>query len=117
MGRLFSSSINVGAELVSTAYSKRSIFIVPEGAMRFCAEMALTTSTGERPLACKRVQVKVHLNLALLAAVGKGRLRAFDGGQLGADVVLAHVVQLLLVESLAAQSPTAERARWRRCTE
>ena len=33
------------------AYSKRSIFIVPEGAMRFCTEMALTTSVGDSPLA------------------------------------------------------------------
>ena len=52
MGRLFSSLTTLGAELVSTAYSKRSIFMVPEGTMRFCAETALTTSTGESPLAC-----------------------------------------------------------------
>ena len=43
---------SMGAELVSMAYSNRSIFIVPEGTIRFCAETAFTTSAGESPLAC-----------------------------------------------------------------
>ena len=58
---------------------------------------------GRKPLGLQRVQIEVHLNLALLAAVGKGRLRALDGGQLGADVVLAQIVQLLLVQALAGK--------------
>ena len=57
-----------GAELVSTWYSKRSSLMVPEGAMTFCAAMALTTSAGESPRACKRVQIEIDHDLALLAA-------------------------------------------------
>ena len=99
----------LGAELVSTAYSKRSIFIVPEGTIRFCAEMALTTSAGESPLACSACRSISTMDLALLAAVGKGRLRAFDGGQLGADGVGGQVVQLLLVEALAGEAQLQHR--------
>ena len=46
------------------------------------------------------MKVQVHLNLALLAAVGKRCLRTLDGGQLGADGIGAQVEQLLLVETL-----------------
>ena len=56
-----------------------------------------------KPLGLQRGQVDVHLDLALLAAVGEGRLRSLNGGQLGADVVLAQVVQLLLVQPLPGQ--------------
>ena len=115
MGRLLRSSTTAGAELVSIAYSKRSIFMVPEGAIRFCAETALTTSAGERPLAWSACRSMIHLNLAHLAAVGEGRLRALDGGQLGADIVGGQVVQLLLVEALAGEAEHAGWARWRRC--
>ena len=94
----------VGAELVSTWYSKRSILMVPEGAIMFCAPMALTTSAGDSPLACSACHIEVDLDLALLAAVGKRRLRAFDRGQLGANGVGGQVVQLLLVEALAAKA-------------
>jgi len=37
-----------------------SIFMVPEGAIRFCALTAFTNITGESPLAWERVQVEVH---------------------------------------------------------
>ena len=59
---------------------------------------------GRESLGLERVQVKVHLNLALLAAIGKRRLRSLDGCQLGADVLLAQVVQLLLVEAFAGKT-------------
>jgi hypothetical protein len=48
----FNAAISVGAELVSTWYSKRSSLMVPEGAITFCAVMALTTSDGDSPRAC-----------------------------------------------------------------
>ena len=76
------------------AYSKRSIFIVPEGTIRFCAETALTTSTGESPLACKRVKIQIDLDLALLASIRVRGLCSFDGGKLGANAVLPDIEDL-----------------------
>ena len=52
MGRSFSSSSLSGALLVSTWYSKGPILAVPEGRIRFCAAMVLTTSAGESPFDC-----------------------------------------------------------------
>ena len=84
MGRLFSSSTIGGAELVSTAYSKRSIFMVPEGDDQVLRGDGVDHIDRREPLGLERVQIDVHLNLALLAAVGKGRLRSLNGGQLDA---------------------------------
>ena len=56
------------------------------------------------PFGLQSVQVQVHLNLALLAAVRKGRLLSLDSGQLGADIVLTQVVQLLFVEPLTREA-------------
>ncbi len=50
------------------------------------------------------MKVQVHLNLALLAAVGKGRLRSLNGCQLGADGIRAQVEDLLLVEAFAGKT-------------
>jgi hypothetical protein len=57
-----------------------------------------------KPLGLQRVQVQIHLNLARLAAVGEGRLRALDGGQRNADGVRSQVVQLLLVQPLTREA-------------
>ena len=59
---------------------------------------------GRQSLGLQGGEIDVHLDLALLAAVGIGRLRAFDGGQLGADGVRAQVDELLLVQALAGEA-------------
>ncbi len=50
IGRSFKPWTLVGLLLVSTAYSNAPILDVPEGRIRFCALIALTTSVGESPL-------------------------------------------------------------------
>ncbi len=83
-------------------------FLQPQNA----THSVISSQDVEQQMLCwHRPSVLLHL-----AAVGEGRLRALDGGQLGADVVLAKIVQLLLVEALAGEAQHAEWARWRRCT-
>ena len=60
--------------------------------------------SGRQSLGLERVQVNVHLNLALLSAVGEGRLRSLDGCQLGSNRIRAQVEDLLLVESFAGKT-------------
>ncbi len=48
-------------------------------------------------LGLERMQVQVHLNLALFAAVGEGRLGSFNGGKLSTNGIRTDVEQLLLV--------------------
>ena len=55
--------------------------------------MAVTTSVGESPLACKLRDVQVHLDLALLAAVRVGKNGALHGRQLGAQKIGRQIVQ------------------------
>ena len=71
---------------------------------------------GRQALGLQGMRIEVHLDLALLAAVGVWDGCALDGGELGADDVGAHVVELLFGEPLAARGRAAGRARWRRCT-
>ena len=78
IGRSFSSAVVSGLPFISTSYSYWPIFEVPEGRIRFCVLMALTTSLGAKPFGLQRRGVQVHLHLALLAAVtarGLPRLR------------------------------------------
>ena len=50
------------------------------------------------------MRIEVHGDQTLLAAVGKGQRRALDGGQLGADEIVAVVEDLLLAELVAGET-------------
>ena len=64
---------------------------------------------AERPLAYSCVRVEIDHDLAELAAVGQRNGGALDGGELGADEVLAQVEDLLLAERLALQAELEDR--------
>ena len=64
-GKSFSSATVCGLAFSST-YIPAPRFRVPEGRIRFCALIALTTSTGVRPLACSAAvsrSTKISRNL------------------------------------------------------
>ncbi len=61
--------MSVGLPLMSTSYSFDPIFAVPDGRIRFCALIALTTSSGDKPFRLQRGRVQVDLHLPLLAAI------------------------------------------------
>ena len=98
-----------GALLVASWYSKVPTFTVPEGKIRFCTLMALTTSLGESPRACKRLKVEIYLYLPLLAAVGIGAFSTLDGGELSADEIQAVVVELLFGKALTRKTKLQNR--------
>ena len=62
--------------------------------------MAVTTSAGESPLACKGLRVQIHLHLALFAAVRPWDCSAFHVRQLDTNEVDAQVEKLLLGKPL-----------------
>ena len=64
---------------------------------------------GGKPFGLESVEVKVDLDLALLAAVGKGRLRSFNGGQLSSNVVRSQIVQPLLIHALPGKAQLQNR--------
>ena len=73
--------------------------------------MAFTTSSGESPFDLQRLRVQIHLNLALLAAVGIGNRDARHRDQPDADEIDAQVAQLLLGETLSGKSQLQDRHR------
>ena len=92
-----------GLALSTMGYSLSPILAVPGGHDDVLGGEALFTSRGERPQAKSALRVEVDHDLALLAAVGVGDLRALDGGHVGADEVDAVVEELLLAERVALQ--------------
>ena len=78
--------------------------MVPEGRIRFWALIVFTTSLGESPLDLERLEIQIHLHLALLATVGIGTLSALDGCELRADEIQPEVIQLLFGEALAREA-------------
>ena len=65
--------------------------------------MALTTSSGESPLACSSAVLRADVDLALLAAIGRRHLCAGDGNQIGTDEVGVVIVQLRFGDGLARE--------------
>jgi hypothetical protein len=59
---------------------------------------------GGKSSGLQRLEVEIHLHLALLAAVGIGTFSTLDGGQLGADEIQSEVIQLLFGEALAGET-------------
>ncbi len=78
------------------AYSYLPIFSVPTGVIKFWLASALATSLASSQASClHRRGVKVELNLALLAAVGKGNGRARHRNEGNTDRVETEVRQPL----------------------
>ena len=97
IGIRFRSAIVCGAALgMETSYSLGPIFDVPVGRIRFCALIALTTSSADRPFDCKRRGIQIDLNLTLLAAVGIRNRRARHGDELRSNEIQSVVIELLL---------------------
>ncbi len=72
IGRSFSSSTVFGLPFMLTLYSKVPIFAVPPGSTRFWALTALTTSLGDRPLACKAAELMSTITWRTLPPYGSG---------------------------------------------
>ena len=51
-GSSFKPAIVLGELFKDTAYSDSSNFVVPDGSIKFCRLIALTTSDGPNPLDC-----------------------------------------------------------------
>ena len=92
---------------MSHVYSMSPIFAVPAGRIRFCALIALTTSAGDRPLACSACGSRSTEICGCLPPYGKRHRRAGDRHELRADEVDAEVEQLLLGQRRARQRRAA----------
>jgi hypothetical protein len=95
----------------------------PAGTIRFCARWRLR-HRSVKALRLHRVKIEIDLDLTLLAAVGVGERRAFDGGEPGADEVGSEIVELLFGKPLAGEAELEHRNaggvvlddEWRSCS-
>ena len=84
------------------------VLIADLGVARRQDEVLIAQGVGDigrrKLLGVHRFGVEIHHHLAELAAVGQGHGGALNGGQRGADEVLAQVEQFLFAERLAGQA-------------
>ena len=108
-GILLSSFTIEGAELVSMAYSYVPHLHGARGDDQILRVDRVDDITGGDTAGLHRGQIEIHLDLALLSAVGIGDGCAFYSGQARAQKIGSDIAELLFGEALAGEAELQDR--------